>query len=679
MTLRQKRRAQWIKGQKQQGRKTMWQIPFMSRSGRLYTVSIYGGGSGVVTLCGGSEPFVTEEDSGDDMFSPVRTQSGYIRIFDDGKDANGNSFNWKTLIPATDLSHRVELTHVENGTTVTDWTGYMQAQDFGSELYGNPQEREFPVQCCLSALSASMVDGTVRTLKNFAFAIKQAFDSLTGTSIGSYVFQGGEAARGWLMKKLDWQNMVSGGDEGVTGAYDNLQLLTGVCQFWGWSCRVCGNTVYFVCPDDSNVDGTLTLTPGQMSTLAGGGSAGTVTSGFLIASSISGEVFADRENNEYLVRGYSKATVESDANDAGEEVMKAFPSSVESEMTSGAYTREDYGNGYDALVSADKNSFDTSFLSGSSVSGSSSFNIMEIRKVGGRELVENVGTYSAIRIKKSYTGIALAQLETNFEHSLYDTSVLHGGFDVGGIYITGDVYRKGEKYVNSDEQGYGTTHIILRIGIGSSRSSALWFNENGTWLSTPGEIKVRVGSEKTEECLRVINTNHADMFGRLFVDIMGSDDIPEINGERRFDFMNFSVLFKRRTYMRGLYESSRSETREYTAKNTNKVDDEKDVYLEFASDNDMVFGYGVVLNADGTQMGKQTYGSTEEYAEQHLANRVASYWSQAKRKCEVNVRRELVTAFTPQHKVTLDGDTFYPTGISHSWRDDVMMLTLMQI
>ena len=74
-----------------------WQIPFRSlRTNTLYTVNIYDASySGdPVILKGGEKPFTTQEDDNEDQFAPVRTQSGYIRIVYDGKDAAGNAFNW---------------------------------------------------------------------------------------------------------------------------------------------------------------------------------------------------------------------------------------------------------------------------------------------------------------------------------------------------------------------------------------------------------------------------------------------------------------------------------------------------------------------------------------------------------------------------------------------------------
>ena len=67
-----------------------WQIHFKSlRAGTDYTVHIYDANYSdtPIQLKGGAEPFVTQEDDDEDMFTPVRTQSGYIPIVDDGSTA----------------------------------------------------------------------------------------------------------------------------------------------------------------------------------------------------------------------------------------------------------------------------------------------------------------------------------------------------------------------------------------------------------------------------------------------------------------------------------------------------------------------------------------------------------------------------------------------------------------
>ena len=96
-----------------------WKIPFKSlRTGTVYMVNVYDANfSGTaVTLKGGADPFTTDENDDDDVFTPARTQSGYLRIVDDGRDANGNVLSAANsvdaLLPSTDTDRPVTLTSV---------------------------------------------------------------------------------------------------------------------------------------------------------------------------------------------------------------------------------------------------------------------------------------------------------------------------------------------------------------------------------------------------------------------------------------------------------------------------------------------------------------------------------------------------------------------------------------
>ena len=91
-------------------------ITFKSlRAGTVYTVNIGGGSGTAVPLKGGAQPFSTQEDDDNNMFAPVRTQSGYFRIVDIGRDPHRHAFESKHLTPATDTSRPVTLTRVSNG------------------------------------------------------------------------------------------------------------------------------------------------------------------------------------------------------------------------------------------------------------------------------------------------------------------------------------------------------------------------------------------------------------------------------------------------------------------------------------------------------------------------------------------------------------------------------------
>ena len=706
-----------------------WKIPFKSlRTGTLYTVNIWKDGtlpSGYpLKLNGGAQPFTTQEDDSEDMFTPIRTQTGYIRIVDDGHAVNSAStpatvnFNWKELLPSTDTDRPVTLTHVSNGQTVVDWQGFMQAQNFSGTLYGGAQERELPVQCMLSALSASDVDGTNREMKNVAYVIKQAFDNLPGITISNYIFQGGEKAQSWLLKLVDWQNFIAGSDDGLSGKYDNQRVIQDLCQFWGWTCRTYGSTVLFCCADDNtNLSGVLTLTQAQLNTMAGGTSAGSTIGTFLSSLTLTGDIFASVNNDDTLVRGISKAMVTADGNQSEKEVIGFAPSGVEKAMKERTPTYSESDGDKYANYTADLLSFDANYVTGSCQENYASFNIRSIREHDN--IYDFKDEMDVIRIKKSFSSVlatAYASLQTVFHHSFYDpTSLSVGTFRGGGLRMHGKIYRKATQLDDNTSMGnmsIGNKKMYMRIGIGKTRATAKWYTGNG-WSNVESSFMVAIGG--IDETLYVksessgphgtgysyssfIPTNENGLIGKMFVEFLGSDDLSEVSGERSFDIAGFSIEFVRSTTSTEIPENKttadkgafggarkyrvieRAGSREYVSKNVNKSRDEWNADCIYASDNDMEFGFGVLMEpTTGIQMGKQTYGSTQQWPEQHLADRVTSYWASAKRKLGVELRTDQISEVTPRNTANVDDTNSYPIGISRDWRDDVTKITFLEL
>ena len=642
-----------------------------------YIVNIGGGSGNAIALKGGAQPFTTQEDENEDMFTPDRTQSGYFRIVDDGLDANGNAFDWKDLIPATDTARPVTLTY--NGTVM--WQGFMQAQDFGSLLYGNPQEREFPIQCVLTVTDGTDINYQQTEIQNFAYLLKQIVDSIPSGYRPQYFYiQGGLDAQQWLLKCIDWQNFVNEDSDGnLSARFTMFQCLEDMCRFWGWTARTYGTDMYLTCADDTTETTWLKLSYSNLTTMAGGSTAGTTES--FSATTLSGDIFASDNNDDLLQRGYKKATVTGNGNTAGNDIMKAFPPSVEKEMVDGGSYRDG-----DVVYTNDITTFTSALLTGSCVSGSASFNRMGTGSVGSfgtptnnKEWTE----YDVIKIKDTYDGsTAFASFETVYHHSFYDTNIVYGGFDTGGLYINFEVFRNGERYEDADAHGIGTKHVVVRVGIGVDRAHALWATATeGTWSSTPTNLSIRIGDEKEKSGKLLLNTNHANLTGKLFVDFMGSNDLSVINGKRRFEVVNFSVQFKRKTYSWLFTNQTRADNREYISTTPNKVNAELDVDCIYASENELEFGYGVLMNADGTWMTGYAYnGAAEEtHPEQYLANRVTTYWATSKRRMRPDLRSDSIGTITPKHKVTLDSTTCYPIAISREWRDDITTLTLLEL
>jgi hypothetical protein len=131
---------------------------------------------------------------------------------------------------------------------------------------------------------------------------------------------------------------------------------------------------------------------------------------------------------------------------------------------------------------------------------------------------------------------------------------------------------------------------------------------------------------------------------------------------------------------------NRDHTHKYTANNPSSCQQEYSIDTSFASDNLMLWGYGLVLDPSQSRpVGKEPYraNAITQYPEQHMANRVASYWASSKRRLKVELRSNTLTGQkpepTPVEKVTMDGTTMQAIAINHEWRDDVTTMYLLQM
>lgn len=653
-----------------------WQVKFRSlRSNNLFTANIYDNSytsSTPVQLTGAAVPFETMEDDTEDMFVPVRMQSGYLRIVDDG------TINWRSIIPATDTSRPVKLTN-SNGDVL--WQGFLQAQNFGSSLFVTPQQHDFPLQCSLAVTSITEVDYLQIEMQNFAYLLREIILSIPQVCRPYTIYvQGGSDAQEWLMKKIDWQNFVNVKKDGSIEANKNLyECLESMCRYWGWTARTYGENLYLTCVDDSTEPNFLRLSLDDLLYLAVGTTAGTNV-GPLSSVTFGTDIYASENNTDYQERGPNKAVVTSDGNTADSEVVKAFPDSVLKTMYSGGFYTETYDNGLRAFITNNISSFADNMLVGTCASDVS-FNAMRVVDQG---LTIDGQDYTAVRIKPTYNGTVLASFHTVYEHNYYDVPI--SGFSTGGLFMYGDVVRQGKRYEYANDNGTGKSFIRFKIGIGKTKNSALWYNNSaGTWSSTASEISVRVGGTEKREILWSARTNNANLQGFLYVDILGSNDMKHESEQGfidRFDLVDFRVEFRRSVHagISSVFDTyERASSQEYDAFNGTMVDQEWSSSNIFATDKDMEFGYGVLSNPDGTPFTGHNYGGVTQEPEQHLANRVATYWASSKRRLSCELMVGSAPDLTPMNKGIIDGTVLYPISISRNWRDDVMMVEFMQI
>lgn len=673
-----------------------WQIKFRSlRANTLYTVNIFDEYyRGVpVPLTGAANPFQIDEDDDDDAFTIVRTQTGYLKIVDLGKDNDGNDFNWRAIIPTNDFDRPVTLSHDENGTEVLDWQGFLQAQNFSGDLFNPIQERELPVQCVLSVLSRMDMDtGKFTTPTNFAALLNYIIGTIPTFTFDKIMIQGGADAQAWLLKRFDWMMFGEMNDNGTFDSkYDVLTVLEDMCRYWGWIARTHRQTLWLVSPDDTSIPDFLELTTSQLATMAEGTAAGTInTSGY---SSVSiGDVFASVKNTDTQVRGYNHASLTAEAGNIDDKIVLCYPDSVMKTM---------YDKGFDWSsvlydYTYDLNSFTAAFMSGTA-QANGSFNIMRLLANPSRE----ESTMPVIRMKAAYNGSDFATLQSTRAHVFTD----------GFFSMKGTAWQNGEKFEDADDYppNWGNKHMTMRFGIGYSRASARWWNGTA-WQFAQCTFYAKIGGRSNtiftckekgagKSVFWNISTVNTPMEGYIFIDFLGSDDINNDATKRAFDLAEFSIQFQRTDELWRYNDPDRHDDHEYTAKNDQVLNSEWSGSTMFATEDYSKFGPGVVTNPDLSYFKGWDYENHQDaniidiplpgyppivlnnstQPEQHLVNRIAQFWSQSRRKIECELQQQLLPVITPFHKVVIDGTTLYPYAIRYDYWNDVVKILCIEI
>ena len=714
-----------------------YKIQFVSlRAGTTYVLEIGGGdtNTAAVQLNGAAETFVTEEDRNEDMFQPIRTQSGSFRILDNMCDYDGTIIDetlradwWKDLLPAKDSDRPVRLIHTEGNTTVVDWQGFMQSQTFSGALYGGVQEREFPVLCPLGVLAGTDVNFN-RGLANFATVLKDVCDTIDTKSgsmvhIDTIMVQGGADAQSWLLTKIDWQNFAQEDADGILRAkYSLYEVLEDMCRFWGWTARTKGTTLYLTAADDTTEQIYLRLTRTELNTLSGGVAAGTANvpiPNATLADTSANPVFASTDQTDYKVQGPHKAVVKADCNEH-DTIVKFAPKDVEDWIEQGASPAGTY-----EWVQGD----------GDLVGYFTCPN--GVYKETGRQGT-NIGTKTLKVSTSAYGGVSRRQIYQSTESEspvVGDMLMALSGY-VSGLganepilmlqtlrpmsFGGGSISLGGTAWMGTEplQQEDNLYSLSMRLGVGMTRETAKWWYmsreiysfspsaqiERGWALNSPSVFNVPLQGNNLKSTgvmlafftsglsMSIYNAIpvEANTYGYIFIDVMGAHDYTNGNEIESFEIANLEISYSRETIdiptstsvvrAREL-KQERVTTKEYSAVNTNDSKEEWNANCIFASDNNMEYGYGLLLDASGNIIPTVNYGGTPAHPEQHLADRVVNYWATAKRMLDLDVLKNNIAAISPHTKVTVgsEGGQFVPLAIGHDWRNDKVKLTLIQL
>jgi hypothetical protein len=232
-------------------RKIRWQIKFKTLKNKDGRIDIYeeGWDGGVTELEPAANPITTEEDSDDDYLKPIRSQTGYLRVVDNG-DLEG-------LMPSDNSQHYVEL-HIDNEL---EWRGYMQADTFSEDWDVTPLVIEYPLISPIGLLDGVYLDqekgmGVVMLAELFLECIEA-----TGVAYDNVYYprevwydenEGGLKAPFEISLSRQTFFKDNGSDEKDSEdwkRYDAdtcLSFLEEFCKFWGWTLHERKKDLYFI-------------------------------------------------------------------------------------------------------------------------------------------------------------------------------------------------------------------------------------------------------------------------------------------------------------------------------------------------------------------------------------------------------------------------------------------------
>lgn len=666
-----------------------WQVRFVSlRQNRTYTVNIYDDNysGNPVQLTGAAQPFSTKEEDDDDWFKPVRKQSGYLRILDNGKDNSGNTFNWKDLIPATAKSRKVTLTHIEGTSTIIDWQGYLQPQTFSGQMYEDVQERQFPLACSLSVLESEDLNTNDLGMVNMATLLYACINK-TGFSWASVNFTGDDVINEWLHKRIYWNNFIEiDEDHNRTAKYNYLELLEEVCKYWGWVCRTYGDKIYFLSPDDDLSPEFSSITTYMLAVIANEDYEHTDYSTFdWNNTSTDRDIYASDNNNIEYLRGIKKAEVIADYGPI-EKVYEVPFEDIKKDLDKPPYPP--YVNQGDHYQWTKQAVPDDSIMQKVAVDYEEQMGIWEpfpftmISTYTG-----NLDYYHKFTWKCVMPLMNGQNVTSPPDMTLRIKSKIYYTFTDGLFYIKGSA--------NANAGGI----LLCKLNIGGK----WWAGSENGWSDTESDFRISFGNEQDMsqggDNLPIRTNRHyndalpeyegwgiqipagTSLCGQLtfYVSLIYLYDGTWAGDGIEAAFDSFEIGFLRNLNSAPNGEKSQNK---YTASSNKEFNDEVTVNTIFASDNGNNFGTGLLVNDDNSYCGGVSYsydgsGGVEK-PEQHLLDRIIAHGSNVKKKETVELRTNLLPNLSPTLWMNTVNMSGYPISISREWRDDVAKVVIIE-
>ena len=638
-----------------------YQQSFISLDGETFTLRI-DGVTPSVALPLSDEPISTDEDSDSDMFMPVRTQSGYIRILSTDKTT------WRQFIPTGATAMPVTL---KKGTAIV-WQGYVQTGTYGTTWPAIYDDFELPITCGLSVLESFDVDvnGPSDTV-TIGQLLAYLFGKLSGLTYKAYFHCGNPGyVSAWLQYRVIWRNFLDEDDGTLKPSYNCQEILEEVCKFYGWSCRTHGDGIWFTNITDSERNDVVQVF--TMAQLANGSSSTFET---FSTHALADADFASTDHSEEWIPGCKSVKFNSELNAFDTIIELPDDDLLKKYKNNTPYRGEHWKN-----------------------LGANEAWILQRAALNYENALVKISTYVESAVEgnpQCYGRLAIFDINMDEPKLRYNwTTILEAFrsddygprqsstplivFESQASYILSD----GILFINgkSDVDEEGEAICTLKIG------NYYW--NGSSWTTTASTFRLKCDRDGIEDTRTSINETEYEgtgipitttLSGKIYFSINDVQLIFPYSLNGYFPLQDFEIGFVRRQ------QDSEANDMNYTATGgtfpeevtvdtiftTDKVKTEGDNTMRCE------MGYGLLMSNTAV-IDTIPYKSSYQKPEQHNANMIAAYGSTIRQVLTFQLWNSRVAA-SPKSVITLGGSRYFPVSISHNWRDGLSTIKMMAI
>ena len=667
-------------------------VDFMSFGGTAYRVEI--GAANGDPLTGAPEPFVTQEDDGGDLFTPVRLQTGTIRVIDNGS-------LMASIIPTNNTTTSVKLKRKSSNTTV--WEGYLCAAGYSQPWDGNMKMIELPVQSVLSSLYDASIDTLyVGQLMSFSDIINAGLTSIGYSLHAASVADDCNGA--WMSAKVNASVFFSKEEISNQGnrqtAYFGKsygEIIEDICKLFGLMCRDTGTGLLFATYDKPT-----------------GFAVGILTSVF---------TFKGTENEQGFMQGRKNVSVSLSFSEINDELI-TLPYTTEDSST--VYTIEKMANGVAKVQPHSRNSSGTESFpyyyyadSVSAPTSSTYANCLAKSVVNtpimplvsddpsfvtgafpvrysfnpteeGVKLLANgimVNIRSLLTYDAALPGIAQPCYTLTTESSLtFDGGYLNIEMAISCFMQTNATYDNRKLQYGIQNYYYTRNYrmfLMLKWG------NKYW--DGSTWVTNQSTFEVETDGATLmtnlgEDTMSTKNDGlfipvNGTMSGYLSLSIMNfaAFQITYPNDTTEVFLVNSSIISK----LRLIYLSAINETASQRTKNVYRQDvlnsgfaEDNEVSLAIGTMNNNIPSNEFIKSNATTYIETLSYNGVSQRPEMHLLERMVTYYDRVRQTLRAKVGTGLGLLDT---LYSHGGRVFVGIDAQHNWRDDTQEVEFIEV